>query len=86
MITLTKASDVTITFNASTKKITVSITEATTPSDPTNPTATIAAIRNRLSINTNDFTDFAGLYVAKLPTIEGGTLSAYAWEYSTDNA
>mgnify|MGYP003509675375 CR=1 FL=1 len=31
---------------------------------------TIAAIRNRLSINVNDFTDFAGLYVSKLPNIE----------------
>ncbi|MEE1183472.1 MAG: CotH kinase family protein, partial [Paludibacteraceae bacterium] len=85
VITLAKASDVTIVFNSSTKKITVTVTEAT-PIDPTQPTATIAAIRNRLSINTNDFTDFAGLYVAKLPTIENGELSAYAWEFSTDNA
>ena len=44
----------------------------------------IKAIRNRLSINTNDFTDFAGLYVSKLPTVEGGTLSSYAWEFSAD--
>ena len=84
VITLAKTSDVTIVFNSSTKKITVTVTEAT-PVDPTQPTATIAAIRNRLSINTNDFTDFAGLYVAKLPTIENGELSAYAWEFSTDN-
>ena len=90
VITLSKTSDVQIVFNASTKKITVTITEVSTPvdpdPDPETPTATIAAIRNRLSINTNDFTDFAGLYVSKLPTIENGELSAYAWEFSTDNA
>ena len=88
VITLSKTSDVKIAFNSSTKKITVTITEVSTPIDPDEPvtlTATIAAIRSRLSINTNDFTDFAGLYVSKLPTVEGGTLSSYAWEYSTNN-
>ncbi len=88
VITLTQTSDVKIDFNSSTKKITVTITEVSTPIDPDEPvtlTATIAAIRSRLSINTNDFTDFAGLYVSKLPTVEGGTLSSYAWEYSTNN-
>ena len=44
----------------------------------------ISAIRNRLSINTNDFTDFAGLYVAELPNVEGGELASYKWQYSTD--
>ncbi len=88
VITLSKTSDVKIAFNSSTKKITVTITEVSTPIDPDEPvtlTATIAAIRSRLSINTNDFTDFAGLYVSKLPTVTGGTLSSYAWEYSTNN-
>ncbi len=88
VMTLTQASDVTVAFNSSTKKITVTIKEVSTPvdPDPQTPSATIAAIRSRLSINTNDFTDFAGLYVSKLPTIEGGTLSAYEWQFSTDNA
>ena len=89
VITLSKTSDVKIDFNSSTKKITVTITEVSTPIDPDEPvtlTATIAAIRSRLSINTNDFTDFAGLYVSKLPTVTGGTLSSYAWEYSSDNS
>jgi hypothetical protein len=44
---------------------------------------TIAAIRNRLSINVNDFTDFAGLYVSKLPNIEDAEVS-YQWEVSAD--
>ena len=88
VMTLTQASDVTVAFNSSTKKITVTIKEVSTPvdPDPQTPSATIAAIRNRLSINTNDFTDFAGLYVSKLPTIEGGTLSSYEWQFSSDNA
>ena len=89
VMTLTQTSDVKIDFNSSTKKITVTITEVSTPVDPdqpVTPTATIAAIRSRLSINTNDFTDFAGLYVSKLPTITGGTLSSYEWQFSTDNA
>ena len=88
VMTLTQASDVTVAFNSSTKKITVTIKEVSTPvdPDPQTPSATIAAIRNRLSINTNDFTDFAGLYVSKLPTIEGGALSSYEWQFSSDNA
>ena len=91
VITLSETSDVKIVFNTSTKKITVTITEVSTPVDPEPdpepeaPTATIAAIRNRLSINTNDFTDFAGLYVSKLPTIEGGKVSAYEWQFSSNN-
>ena len=88
VIKLTKTSDVKIVFNSSTKKITVTITEVSTPAEPdqpVTPTATISAIRNRLSINTNDFTDFAGLYVSKLPTIEGGTLSSYEWQFSSNN-
>ena len=48
------------------------------------PDFTISAIRNRLSINTNDFTDFAGLYVSELPKVEGGELASYKWQYSTD--
>ena len=97
VITLSKTSDVKIDFNSSTKKITVKITEVSTPvepdpepepepdPEPETPTATIKAIRNRLSINTNDFTDFAGLYVSELPTIEGGKLSAYEWQFSSNN-
>ena len=82
VVTLSKASDVTITFNPITEKITVTIKESSVVEPEVD--FTIAAIRDRLSINTNDFTDFAGLYVAKLPTVEGGTLSSYAWQYSTD--
>ena len=89
VITLTKTSDIKIDFNSSTKKITVTITEVGTPVDPDDPQptgeVTIAAIRNRLSINTNDFTDFAGLYVSALPKAGDATVS-YEWQYSTDNA
>ncbi|MBR2492546.1 MAG: CotH kinase family protein, partial [Paludibacteraceae bacterium] len=60
--------------------------DVVTPDNP-QPTGevTIAAIRNRLSINTNDFTDFAGLYVSALPKAGDATVS-YEWQYSTDNA
>lgn len=43
----------------------------------------ISAIRNRLVINANDFTDFAGLYVSKLPKIEDAEVS-YQWQVSAD--
>ena len=60
--------------------------DVVTPDNP-QPTGevTISAIRNRLSINTNDFTDFAGLYVSELPKAGDATVS-YEWQYSTDNA
>ena len=44
----------------------------------------ISAIRNRLEINTNDFTDFAGLYVKSFPSTEDATIT-YLWKYSADN-
>ena len=50
--------------------------------DPTGE-VTIAAIRNRLSINTNDFTDFAGLYVSALPKAGDATVS-YEWQFSSN--
>ena len=60
--------------------------DVVTPDNP-QPTGevTISAIRSRLSINTNDFTDFAGLYVSELPKAGDATVS-YEWQYSTDNA
>lgn len=60
--------------------------DVVTPDNP-QPTGevTISAIRSRLSINTNDFTDFAGLYVSALPEAGDATVS-YEWQYSTDNA
>lgn len=59
--------------------------DVVTPDNP-QPTGevTISAIRSRLSINTNDFTDFAGLYVSELPEAGDATVS-YEWQYSTDN-
>ena len=84
VVTLSKASDVIITFNPITEKITVTIKESSVVEPEVD--FTIAAIRDRLSINTNDFTDFAGLYVAGLPTVEGGELDSYQWQYSTDNS
>ena len=44
---------------------------------------TIAAIRSRLSINTKDFKDFAGLYVSALPKAGDATVS-YEWQFSSD--
>ena len=46
---------------------------------------TISAIRSRLSINTNDFTDFAGLYVSELPQAGDATVS-YEWQYSSNGS
>ena len=87
VITLTQTSDIKIDFNSSTKKITVAITAVSTPVDPddTRPTGEvkISAIRDRLSINTNDFTDFAGLYVSELPKAGDATVS-YEWQYSSN--
>ena len=58
--------------------------DVVTPDNP-QPTGevTIAAIRNRLSINTNDFTDFAGLYVSALPKAGDATVS-YEWQFSSN--
>ena len=50
--------------------------------DPTGE-VTIAAIRNRLSINTKDFKDFAGLYVSALPKAGDATVS-YEWQFSSN--
>ena len=60
------------------------------PDEPTKPEiiegkVNISAVRNKLSINQNDFTDFAGLYVSSTSQITGGELSSYQWQYSTDN-
>lgn len=58
--------------------------DVVTPDSP-QPTGevTIAAIRNRLSINTNDFTDFAGLYVSALPKA-GDAIVSYEWQFSSN--
>ena len=89
VITLTQTSDIKIDFNSSTKKITVAITAVSTPVDPDDPQPTgevkISAIRDRLSINTNDFTDFAGLYVSELPKAGDATVS-YEWQYSSNGS
>ena len=60
--------------------------DVVTPDNP-QPTGevTIAAIRSRLSINTNDFTDFAGLYVSALPKAGDATVS-YEWQYSSNGS
>ena len=60
--------------------------DVVTPDSP-QPTGevTISAIRNRLSINTNDFTDFAGLYVSALPKAGDATVS-YEWQYSLNGS
>ncbi|MBR2370114.1 MAG: hypothetical protein IKA83_08165, partial [Paludibacteraceae bacterium] len=47
------------------------------PDEPTKPEiiegkVNISAVRNKLSINQNDFTDFAGLYVSSTSQITGG--------------
>ena len=63
------------------------------PEEPSKPeviegVAKIAAVRNRLSINPNDFTDFAGLYVSSLSSsilIGVGEVKSYQWQYSSDN-
>ena len=64
--------------------------EPIVPDEPTKPEiiegkVNISAVRNKLSINQNDFTDFAGLYVSSTSQITGGELSSYQWQYSTDN-
>lgn len=58
--------------------------DVVTPDNP-QPTGevTISAIRSRLSINTNDFTDFAGLYVSALPKAGDATVS-YEWQFSSN--
>lgn len=60
------------------------------PEEPAKPeviegVAKISAVRNRLSINTNDFSDFAGLYVSSIPSQDDATLKSYQWQYSSDN-
>ena len=58
--------------------------DVVTPDSP-QPTGEvkISAIRDRLSINTNDFTDFAGLYVSALPKAGDATVS-YEWQFSSN--
>ena len=88
-ITTTKNTEYTFTFklnaDGASGKLTYLKGESVVP-DETEPDFAISAIRNRLSINTNNFTDFAGLYVAGLPKVEGGELDSYQWQYSTDNS
>ena len=76
--------DVTITFNGNydTPVFNVSTEKVTSPTPEIE--VKISAIRDRLSINTNDFTDFAGLYVSSLPSVSGAEIS-YQWQYSSNN-
>ena len=86
-ITTTKNTEYTFTFklnaDGASGKLTYLKGESVVPDEP-EPDFAISAIRDRLSINTNDFTDFAGLYVSALPKVEGGELDSYKWQYSTD--